>query len=80
MDETKFREAVAAEGSDARDFIVLPGPDESRDPEGCVVVDGRGQGWLVYREDRGVKDRVEFTSQDEAFDYALRRWVRYDDA
>ena len=80
MDEDQFRDAVAAEASDPHDFVVLPGPDEARDPEGCVVVDGRRTGWSVYREDRGVKDRVEFTSQDEAFDYALRRWVRYEEA
>lgn len=73
-----FRNQRRRTGGEAR-LRVLPGPDYDRDPDGCVVVDGRGDSWSVYRIDCGVKDRREFATSEEAFDFAHRRWVLWDE-
>lgn len=76
--EQQLREAFDRTWSAPAVLMVLPGPDEQRDPEGRVVVDGRDEGWSVYRFSRGIRDRRDFTTQQEAFDFAYRRWILRD--
>lgn len=58
---------------------VLPGLDEQRNPEGCVVGDGRNSGWQVYVEDRGRQHLGEFSTKEAALQYAWDRWILWNE-
>ena len=79
MTRDEFRSALRDRGRDQGDFLHLPGADAAKSPEGCVVIERGADSWSVYRSDRGVKDRVELPDEESAYDYAFRRWVRWED-
>lgn len=76
--EASLRAALLSKGG-SDSLRVYPGPDWDRDPEGCLVLDGRGESWSVYRMDRGRKDLRSFPSRTEALEFAYRRWVLWDE-
>lgn len=63
-----------------REWILFyPGPDEQRDPEGGLVVQGpserTGGRWRTYRMDRGVKDEAFFADEADAYRHVLDAYI-----
>lgn len=79
MTVDELKAAFVDQPGRASSLLVLPGPDEDVDPEGRVVIDGRGPTWSVYNYSHGVRDRREFDSLDEAVDFTYHYWLRDDD-
>lgn len=76
--EAELRREMATRWSGGDALRVLPaqGLDGS---DGCIVVEHRSDRWKVYRMDRGPQDIREFDTAAEAFDFAYRRWVLWDE-
>jgi hypothetical protein len=74
----EFTERLAERGRDAGDFLHLPGPDASVNPEGRVIIERTDDTWTVRVEDRGPKHVMQFTDEDSAYDHAFRRWVLWE--
>lgn len=79
MRREEFARQLVERGRDAGDFVHLPGPDASVNPEGRVVIEHSADMWTVRVEDRGPQHVMTFADEDAAYEYAFRRWVLWDD-
>jgi hypothetical protein len=79
MNREQFSRLLAEHGRDEGDFLHLPGPDQSVNPEGRVIIEHHAADWTVRVEDRGPKHVHRFADEDAAYDFAYRRWVLWED-
>jgi hypothetical protein len=79
VNREEFTRRLTECGRDVGDFLHLPGPDSSVNPEGRVIIEHSADAWTVRVEDRGPQHVRTFADEYAAYDFAFRRWVLWED-
>jgi hypothetical protein len=75
----RLRHECSTRGRSPVDFLFLPGPDREINPEGSVVIERRDGRVRVYVSERGLRDLVWFDDEPAAIEYAVRRYIWWED-